>query len=109
MNNPGNRQADKRLFDNCRDYIPGEIKLLKPDVLVTQGDYALVAISSNFRHKVVGNQKKCGHAVLTDGDRDVLWFHTYHPSSFANFHQQKPNWPKWGEMVHEFYRERHPM
>jgi hypothetical protein len=35
MNKLHNRQADGQLFKNCREYIPGEIEVLAPNILVT--------------------------------------------------------------------------
>jgi hypothetical protein len=40
MNNLNNKMAGRQLFENCREYIPEEIEVLKPDILVTQGDWA---------------------------------------------------------------------
>ena len=40
QNKPGRAQADATLFRNCRRYLAEEIRLLRPDVIVTQGDWA---------------------------------------------------------------------
>jgi uracil-DNA glycosylase family 4 len=106
MNKPNNRQADPQLFENCREYIPGEIEVLKPDILVTQGDRAMDAIKQNFSAKVNGNQKQCGYAVSKLKDKNVLWLHSYHPSSYAGFNYQRQNcWSHWKTIVGQFWKD----
>src|SRR5665213_1009431 len=48
QNKPGNEKADRVLFDNCREYIGDEIRILRPDILVTQGLEARRAIEHHF-------------------------------------------------------------
>lgn len=38
VNNRDSQQARSELFDNCRGFIGSELKLLAPDILVTQGE-----------------------------------------------------------------------
>lgn len=40
QNKARNAQADDRMFENCREYLPKEIEILNPDILVTQGKKA---------------------------------------------------------------------
>ena len=42
--NKKSSQSAARFFENCRGYIPGEIQILDPDILITQGDFAKWAI-----------------------------------------------------------------
>ena len=37
QNKPGRRQADAKLFRNCREYLAGELRVLQPDIVVTSG------------------------------------------------------------------------
>ena len=48
QNKSQRKQADKVLFENCRRFIAGELRLLSPDVVVTQGGWAEVAIRRSF-------------------------------------------------------------
>jgi uracil-DNA glycosylase len=72
MNNPGNSSAAPRMFDACREYIPGELLALQPEILVTQGDMAKVAVESSFSRKASkGDLKGCGHAILDLNGREA--------------------------------------
>ena len=44
----GASQADRTLFENCRRFIPEELRLLSPDIIVTQGGPAKDAILKGF-------------------------------------------------------------
>lgn len=46
MNKSHGAKADKRLFKNCQKYLEGELNILKPDILVTQGREAESATSN---------------------------------------------------------------
>jgi len=48
QNNPGRGQANQILFDNCRQFIPGELEILDPDIIITQGKWAKLAVDSAF-------------------------------------------------------------
>lgn len=104
MNNPNKKMADWQMFENCREYIPGEIEVLRPDILVTQGDWAIEAINRNFSATIKGEQKRCGYADLKLGDHNLLWFHSYHPTNFGRFHQQRKScWSQWEMIVGKFW------
>jgi uracil-DNA glycosylase len=105
MNRDGSAQAHDRLFENCRLYVGGEILILRPDIIVTQGDYAKLAIESSFPFSVTGDMKRCGHAVLDVQERKVLWFHTYHPRAFGGFNRQRREcFREWADLVLRFVR-----
>jgi hypothetical protein len=59
MNNVGRSEAAGRLFRNCRPYLPGEIAVLQPDILVTQGNWARDVIAGSFTAKTE-NPLLCG-------------------------------------------------
>lgn len=44
-NNPQRAQASDVLFDNCRAFLPGELAILSPDVIVSQGQAARSVIT----------------------------------------------------------------
>ena len=120
LNKPGRGQADSTLFDNCRRFIPGELRILKPDIVVTQGGRAKDAILKSFvvrRHIVrtieSGDRFRLdGHyeTGLIEVDPDTktsLWLHTHHPSSFGHFNPQRTHcWPLYAEKVGRFWRSR---
>ena len=120
QNMSGRRQADPTLFKNCRRFIPGELRILNPDVVVTQGGWAKGAIRFAVRRH--------GHVVrtvesdarfrrnayyetgLVELDPDVkpsLWLQTYHPTAFGRFYPQRAHcWPLYAEEVGRFWRSR---
>lgn len=53
MNKERHAQADKELFNNCREYIMREIEILDPLVLVTQGKYASEVLEDAIENKGV--------------------------------------------------------
>ena len=103
MNNPGRREAAWRLFDNCRSFVEGELAVLRPDILVTQGVAAreVVRASSFVCRKMASTS--CPYSVLDLEGRQVIWFHTYHPSYYRRFFSQKKEcWPVWARAAKEF-------
>lgn len=103
QNKSGGQQADPRLFANCRKYLPGELRILHPDVLVTQGKQAELSIRS-----IYGDGKPLHEgtdAVLIDMDnRQVIWFHTLHPRNgrFWTHRDDGRGWEKYADLIYEF-------
>ena len=118
QNKSQRQQADKVLFENCRRFIPGELRLLSPDVLVTQGGWAEVAIRKNFdilQHDErpvpsSSNYKndaryETGRIELEPGAKTVLWLHTYHPNAWGHFNPQRKHcWPLYAEAVGRWWQ-----
>ena len=117
QNKRGRKRADSTLFENCRPFIPGELCILKPDVIVTQGDQAKEVICCNFhvrKHDV--RKMKC--AYKTDAHHETglielpdtkssLWLHTYHPRYAKGFYPQRDHcWPSYAKKVGRFWRSR---
>lgn len=94
-----NREADDALYSNCQQYLSGEIKVLKPSIIVTQSDRARAALTSCV--EVIGNGSECQCqggckpprgkrsctetckiVRLSNGDK-ALWIETYHPGQGA--------------------------
>ena len=119
QNKSQRRQADKSLFENCRRFIPGELRVLSPDIIVTQGGWARTAVCRGFdvqRHVVrkvpVPGYKRSAHyetglIELQPGSRHTLWLHTYHPNCWGYFNPQRDHcWPLYVEEVGRFWRSR---
>jgi len=112
QNKRGRKRADSTLFENCRRFIPGELRILKPDIVVTQGRPAKDAILKNYdvqRH-VKRTEKsdryrrdayyETGLIELEPDGKKFLWLHTFHPSNFGLFYPQKVYcWPLYAEKV----------
>ena len=117
QNKQGRRQADSTLFDNCRRYIPGELAILRPDVVVTQGAEAEAAVRklirppttkellSSSRYKLPARYET-GVLRLGRGIDRVLWLHSYHPSNFGRFNPQRDQcWPRYAKDVRRSWDE----
>jgi uracil-DNA glycosylase len=86
-NNPANKQAKDILFENCRRYLKEELRILAPDIVVTQGDKAHESFGLTF---APGQWEKwkpkdlLEHQVTvtwqTIRQNNVLWLLAYHPS-----------------------------
>lgn len=118
QNKSQRKQADKVLFENCRRFIPGELRLLSPDVVVTQGRWAKDAIRESFdvlEHDErmlasdyeIDARYETGRIELGPGAKTFLWLHTYHPSAWGYFYpQRKRCWPSYAEAVGRFWSSR---
>jgi hypothetical protein len=105
-------EAPKVLYRNCRDHLLGELRVLEPDVIVTQGRKA----EREVRHmklsfvSIAPSTEQCGHAIVTLGSRQVLWLQSYHPSPRARRYyipQKERCWPLWTAALGEFWAKRH--
>lgn len=105
QNKSGSKQADPRLFANCRKYLPGELRVLRPDVLVTQGKQAKLSIM-----KIYGGgrplREDTDAVQIEMDDRQVVWFHTHHPR-YGPFWTQRDDgrgWKRYADLIYEFGR-----
>lgn len=108
MNRPGRKKASAVLFTNCREYLRGELAILRPDVLVTQGAEAKKAVECLYETLESFNE----HASkIGMGGRGVFWLHTYHPACWGRFNGQRDfdkirnrarGWEKYSRMIREF-------
>lgn len=67
----GNRQAPVKMYKNCAVYLKGELEILKPDIIVTQGVDAAKILFDGCTDRVKESDL---------GDRRVLFFRTHHPA-----------------------------
>lgn len=104
------------LFKNCREFISDEIKILTPDILVTQGGWAKLAAADKFETLPLEESLKpdsldektlnCPVHVLRINNKKVIWIPTHHPRHFGAFWPQRSKcWDYWGDIVLEFIRE----
>jgi len=107
--------ADQRLFDNCRPFLPREIEILAPDVLVTQGNRARDVVEfgiyeneeTRFENLVTLDTCEDGDKVYTIHvielfGREIVWFHTYHPGAWGNLYndQKVACFEQWADVIH---------
>lgn len=86
QNKKSNMEADDILFKNCRVYLKEEIKIINPQIIVSQGkkaEYALLntgEIIEKYNHNV---------CLLKIDEKFIMWIKTYHPSSYGYYYKQK--------------------
>lgn len=120
-NKPGTANTDPRLFEKCRRFIPGELRVLRPDIIVTQGNWAREAIlrSLEVREHVVQrvdapDYKHDAHyetalIKVEPGTDSCLWLHTHHPRAFGHFNPQRVHcWPRYAKEVGRFWQTKSP-
>lgn len=102
-NNPGGSQARDVLFTRCREYVPGEIEILSPDIIITQGNQAKATIDNCFTAISTDTKLEgCPVKTLEISNRNVIWVHTYHPR-YGGYWTQKMNcWGYWTEAIFQF-------
>lgn len=102
MNNPGRKEADKKLFENCRGYLLEELKILNPNIIVSQGNKAKKAMEkiSDRTLKTIGKQAK----IILLNNREVFWLHTYHPNCYGLFYEQRNKGLGWKKYSIKIYK-----
>ncbi|OJX39645.1 MAG: hypothetical protein BGO78_05145 [Chloroflexi bacterium 44-23] len=101
-NNPGRSQAKSILFDNCRQFIPGEIEILDPDIIITQGKWGKLAIDGVFPELHLPDyipESLQEIKFLSINNHPVIWIETFHPRN-GSFHTvNKPHYPLYEQVV----------
>ena len=107
MMNKNHRQSHWRLFENCRPFIVKEVEILEPDVIVTQGNAARSVIEDGFPvKKEEAASEVCPFWTLDFGDKQALWFHTYHPSFFGGYWRKKREcFEAWADVIQARFGE----
>jgi hypothetical protein len=109
MNKPQRKKANAILFRNCKGYLGGELEILGPQIIVTQGKEAKEAVWS--LHPEVINRFDKFASEISIRARRIFWLHTYHPSNWGAFNKQRSfnektrtaeGWVKYSELVHAF-------
>ena len=81
VNNLRNRQANPRLVENCREYLPGELEVLLPDIVITQGTKCRDdAIKHLYRDRISHIEAELAWVRMNEVYR-FLWLWTFHPTS----------------------------
>ena len=99
QNKERRRQADKRLFENCRRYLSGELAVLRPDVIVTQGGWARIGVSFVVESWIP--KDSVTNRVQLHG-REVFWLNTHHPAAYGLFYPQRRQWGDFAEEIKVF-------
>ena len=94
MNKEKKGKADKRLFRNCQEFIPGEVKILLPEIIVTQGAEAQASITGKFPEFTLSDYLPIEInlqeiRIINIANKPTIWIHTYHPNNWGKFNKQR--------------------
>ena len=87
------------MYKNCGCYLSEELRILEPDVIVTQGNYAHDQSKEHVFGKgaidteveEVGIANSIARIVnLREDNGEVCWLRTYHPRSWRFYRQAGP-------------------
>ncbi len=90
------KEADPLLFRNCQKYVPQELKLIAPHILVTQGNRAHNAIKRSFVFERIWQ-----NVYLISSPIKFLWVRTYHPAAYGYYYRQKKDLNKILKILHK--------
>ena len=111
INNPQRSQAGDILFRNCYKYAKGEVQVLEPDVLISQGDKAKKSVAAlfkeipfpdNFLAQEIEIPKEA--RVIQSKGKMILWLQLYHPNQRQSFYYKKnlPRIPIYQSLIQFF-------
>ncbi len=106
MNNPQRAQANQILFDNCRGFIPGELEILDPDIIITQGKWARLALdgafpkmtSSEFIPETIPEMK-----LVMINDHPVILIETFHPRHTSFHTVNRAHYSQYVDTIKQFH------
>jgi uracil-DNA glycosylase len=114
VNNPHRQKGDPVLFRNCSGYIPDEIRILRPDILITQGGEAREAVEGRFpqleRRRLNACAEPCEYEILeTSPGHRAIHFAIHHPRRYSHYwSQQRACWSNYADAAKSF-RHREPI
>ena len=88
----GTRQGKSVLFANCRPFIPGEVEILRPEIIVTQGAWAREAIAEAvpiLHRERFAPESEYGYQVVKLAHHNAIKFETARPRAFGRFWREK--------------------
>lgn len=108
VNNPGNKKADNRLFKNCKNFVPQEVEILNPNIIVTQGNEARQTIADRYETHD-SSDYLCDTSlpkevrIINVNNHPVLWIHTSHPRNYGPFNKVNyKNYDLYAEITSKF-------
>jgi predicted transglutaminase-like cysteine proteinase len=109
MNNPQRAQANQILFDNCREFIPGELEILDADIIITQGKWARLALDRAFPEVTASeiiSETLPEMKVILINDHPVIWIETFHPRH-PSFHSiNRAHYPIYTAVINKFIEQK---
>lgn len=92
----GTAQGAARIFRNCREYVPGELEVLRPDFVIAQGKPAREALDGlSIVCSGTDGSGRYESSVIRLGAHEAVKFETHHPNrkddSYRN--EVRDGWP----------------
>ncbi|MFC1488840.1 hypothetical protein ACFL6B_03230 [Thermodesulfobacteriota bacterium] len=114
MNNERRSQADSILFKNCSEHILGELAILEPDILVTQGKYARMVAEKMEIKKILHKKNISGasskeddyHILQMNNGKTLVWIHHYHPNNYGTFKKNRDKYITYANKTAEFLKNK---
>ncbi len=101
----GKAIADSRLFTNCRPYLRGELEIIRPHIIVTQGGDAANALKKTVTSVLREFDDSCFEIDLCG--TPTFWLRTHHPGAWHGVYQeQKKRWPGFVDAAADWFRSR---
>ena len=106
MNKINGKKANSILFKNCKEYLQGELSILDPDIIVSQGKEAKEAVSSLIVKRIDEYA-----ALIQLNGRKRFWLHTFHPGNYGAFNRQRDfdktheiarGWVKYSQLMKKY-------
>jgi hypothetical protein len=109
---PGNELSSEELFRNCSNFLPQEISILDPDVVITQGDIKKFWFMHEFKEKtdwdLFANFSilKKAHPIKLN-DHNAIWIEMHHPCRRDSYYQLEDvaNFNQYSELIHAYWSE----
>lgn len=112
QNRDNHEQATDVLFENCRKYLPREICILKPDIIVTQGAKALMNVQEAISRREIKAKEAISYQLgscnyLALHGHPVLWIIMPHPNRRIVYYEviKAANLRYWGHQIIAFLNE----
>ncbi len=87
QNLPKKKEAPAHMFRNCRPYLEGELIILAPHVVITQGKKAAKPLE-RWR-------PSDGSSVIEIGGRASYWLELVHPTAWGGAYvREREEWPR---------------
>ncbi len=112
MNNPQRAQANQILFDNCREFIPGELEILDPDIIITQGKWARLALDRAFSELTASEiipETIPEMKMVMINDHPVIWIETFHPRHTSFHTVNRARYSLYVDAIKRFFNLKHDM
>lgn len=89
LNRTNHAEALPRMFTRCREFLPAEVEILAPDIMVSQGIHAHAALAYGFGVDCLGLGRECQHHPVVLKAGTAHWIHTYHPNARGGLYQRQ--------------------